>query len=71
MLNFSSPIAMRNEFSRFRLQHKVAGSKLDKKLALGIPMVKRTPDGKLQKDVANYWINNVSTCSVNYLIKSL
>lgn len=50
---------MRNEFSRFRLQHKEPGSNLDKKLAVGIPMVKRDASGKQVKDTANYWMHYV------------
>ena len=58
-LRFTSPIAMRNEFSRFRLQHKEPGSNLDKKLAVGIPMVKRDASGKQVKDTADYWMHYV------------
>ena len=56
-LRFTSPIAMRNEFSRFRLQHKEPGSNLDKQLAVGIPMVKRDANGKQVKDTADYWMH--------------
>ena len=38
-VRFSSSIAMRNEFSRIRIQHKVFGSMLNKKLAVGIPVL--------------------------------
>ena len=37
-IRFSTPISMRNEFSRIRIQHKVPGSMLDQKLAVGIPI---------------------------------
>ena len=45
---------MRNEWSNIRIQHKVPGSMLNKKLAVGIPIVK---DGK--KDVKNMWMHVV------------
>ena len=35
---FSSPIAMRNEFSTIRMQHKVSGALINKKIAFGIPV---------------------------------
>lgn len=37
-VRFASPISMRNEFSRIRIQHKVSGDKLDKKIAIAIPI---------------------------------
>lgn len=49
---------MRNEFSRVRIQHKVWGNKMDKKLALGIPMVK-SDNGKQVKDTATVWMHYV------------
>ncbi len=55
-VRFSSPISMRNEFSQVRIQHKVPGSMLNKKLAVGIPMV----DNKTgKKSVANMWMHHV------------
>jgi hypothetical protein len=50
---------MRNEWSRVRIQHKVPGSMLDKKLAVGIPMTKATEGGKLVKEVTNMWMHRV------------
>lgn len=38
-VRFASPVSMRNEFSTIRIQHKVPGNKLDKKLRIGIPMI--------------------------------
>lgn len=58
-VRFSSPVSMRNEWSTIRIQHKVGGSMLNKKLAVGIPLTKATGDGKLQKTVANMWMHNV------------
>ena len=53
-IRFSTPVSMRNEWSSIRIQHKVPGSMLNKKLAVGIPIVK---DGK--KDVKNMWMHVV------------
>ena len=47
---------MRNEWSVVRIQHKVPGSMLNKKLAVGIPVVKET-EGRYTKSVATMWIN--------------
>lgn len=58
-LRFTAPVSMRNEWSTVRIQHKVAGNKLDKKLAFGIPMVKRDMSGKQVKDVAVKWMHYV------------
>jgi hypothetical protein len=57
-IRFSSPVSMRNEWSTIRIQHKVAGSMLNKKLAVGIPIVKET-EGRPTKTVANMWIELV------------
>lgn len=54
-VRFSSPISMRNEWSTVRIQHKVPGSMLNKKLAVGIPVV----DASGKKSVANMWMHNV------------
>ena len=55
-IRFSAPVSMRNEFSTIRIQHKVPGSMLNKKLAFGIPLV--DPDtGK--KRVENMWMHEV------------
>ena len=55
-IRFSSPIEMRNEFSTIRIQHKVPGSMLGKKVAFGIPLVDPNT-GK--KRVENMWMHNV------------
>ena len=57
-VRFSSPVSMRNEWSTIRIQHKVEGSMLNKKLAVGIPIVKPTADG-YTKSVASMWMHNV------------
>lgn len=53
-IRFSTPVSMRNEWSNIRIQHKVPGSMLNKKLAVGIPIVR---DGK--KEVKNMWMHHV------------
>jgi len=54
-VRFTSPISMRNEWSTIRIQHKVPGSMLNKKLAVGIPVVDKT--GK--KSVQSLWMHYV------------
>lgn len=46
---------MRNEWSTVRIQHKVTGNMLNKKLAVGIPVTKET-NGRYEKSVVNMWI---------------
>ena len=57
-VRFSSPVSMRNEWSQIRIQHKVPGSMLNKKLAVGIPVTRETESG-YKKDVVNMWMHNV------------
>lgn len=57
-VRFSSPVSMRNEWSTIRIQHKVPGSMLNKKLAVGIPIVKET-EGRYNHTVANMWLHYV------------
>ena len=56
LVRHSSPVSMRNEFSQIRLQHKVWGNKMHRKLAFGIPMVKNV-NGKQVKDTASMWMH--------------
>lgn len=58
-IRFTSPVSMRNEWTTIRIQHKVAGNKLDKKLAFGIPMVREDVSGRQVKDTANKWMHYV------------
>lgn len=58
-IRFSSPVSMRNEWSTIRIQHKIGGSMLNKKLAVGIPITKETAGGKLTKDTTNMWMHYV------------
>lgn len=57
-IRFSTPVSMRNEWSTIRIHHKVAGNKLGRKVAFGIPMV-RDVNGKQVKDTANMWMHYV------------
>jgi hypothetical protein len=54
-VRYSSPIAMRNEFSAIRIKTKVPGSMLNKKLAIGIPFI----DAAGKKVIANRWMHHV------------
>ena len=58
-VRFQTPVSMRNEFSTIRIQHKVGGNMLNKKLAVGIPIVKETAGGGLTHSVANMWMHYV------------
>lgn len=53
-VRFSAPVGMRNEFSTVRIQHKVSGKMLNKKLAVGIPVY---DNGKLT--TMNMWMHYV------------
>ena len=55
-VRFSSPIAMRNEFTTIRIHTKIAGSMINKKVAFGIPIVKET-NGRYVKDTVNMWMH--------------
>ena len=53
-VRFATPIAMRNEFSHIRIKHKVPGNKLNKKLAIGVPIY---ANNKLT--TTNMWMHDV------------
>lgn len=55
-VRFAAPVSMRNEWSTVRIKHKVTGSMLNKKLAIGIPIAKET-NGRYVTDTKNMWIN--------------
>ena len=57
-IRFASPVSMRNEFTTIRIQHKVPGSMLNKKLAVGIPVTRET-NGRYVKDTVNMWMHEV------------
>lgn len=51
-VRFSAPVSMRNEWSTIRKQHKVPGNKLNRKLAVGVPVV---DNGKVT--TMNMWMH--------------
>ena len=53
-VRFASDIKMRNEFSHIRIKHKVPGNKLNKKLAVGVPVI---VNGK--RTTTNMWMHYV------------
>lgn len=57
-IRFASPVAMRNEFTTIRIQHKVPGNMLGKKVAFGIPVTRET-NGRYVKDTVNMWMHEV------------
>ena len=57
-IRFASPVAMRNEFTTIRIQHKVPGSMLNKKVAFGIPVTRET-NGRYVKDTIDMWMHEV------------
>lgn len=58
-VRFSSPVSMRGEWTTLRIQHKVAGNKLGKKVAFGIPMVKEGKNGEQVRGTSNMWMHYV------------
>lgn len=57
-VRFASPVAMRNEWSTVRIQHKVTGAMLNKKLAVGIPVTDET-SGRYTHRIENMWMHYV------------
>lgn len=51
-VRFSAPVSMRNEWSTIRKQHKVPGNKLNRKLAVGVPVL---DNGKVT--TMNMWMH--------------
>lgn len=58
-VRFATPTSMRNEFTTVRIQHKVPGSMLNKKLAVGIPVVAEQASGKATTTTKNMWMHVV------------
>ena len=54
-VRFSSPISMRGDWQRVRIQHKIGGKELGKRLAANIP-VSLFKDGKTVHTVATKWM---------------
>lgn len=57
-IRFASPVSMRNEFSTIRIQHKVSGAMLNRKVAFGIPVTRET-NGRYVKDTVDMWMHEV------------
>ena len=57
-IRFASPVSMRNEFTTIRIQHKVPGSMLNRKVAFGIPVTRETT-GRYVKDTVTMWMHEV------------
>lgn len=57
-VRFSTPVSMRNEWSRVRIQHKVPGTMLNQKLAVGIPLLRKTATG-YKREIVDMWMLNV------------
>lgn len=54
-IRYAAPVSMRNEFSHVRIKHKVAGNKLGRKIAVGLPMI-----GSDNKPfTSDYWMHYV------------
>ena len=53
-VRFASPVSMRNEFSHIRIKHKVPGNKLNRKLAVGVPVIVDNKGG-----TTNMWMHYV------------
>ena len=56
-VRYASPVSMRNEWTTIRIQNKVGGNMLDKKLAVGLPVTKETAGLKLEHTVVTQWIS--------------
>lgn len=54
-VRFLSPITMRSDWQRVRLQHKIGGKEIGKRLAANIP-VSREVNGKMQTAMASRWM---------------
>lgn len=55
-ISFSSPVAMRNEFSHIRIHTKVSGALINEKRAFGIPKLNEKT-GKIE--IVNLWMHEV------------
>lgn len=58
-VRFSSPISMHSSWMRARIQHKVGGRELGKRLAANIP-VARTVNGQQETTMATRWMHAVT-----------
>jgi hypothetical protein len=58
-VRFSTPVSMRQGWSRLRIQHKIGGRELGKRLCCRIPVSKEV-NGKIQHTTVDRWIYNVT-----------
>lgn len=58
-VRFSTPVSMRSDWQRLRLQHKIGGKELGKRLACHIPVSKEV-NGKIVHSTVDRWIYNVT-----------
>lgn len=56
-VRYSTPSKMRNEFTTIRIHDEVSGDVYGKKIAMGVPMVRRDASGKQVRDTANMWMH--------------
>lgn len=54
-IRFSSPVSMSGEFSRVRIQHKIGGKELGKRLCASIPVSKEV-NGKIVTKTVDRWM---------------
>lgn len=56
-IRYSTPVAMRNEWSSIRKKVKINNSAMmDQKLMVGVPVIKPTANGGYQEDVVHSWL---------------
>ena len=56
-IRFATPVSMRNEFSHIRIQHKVPGNKLNRKLAVGVPVVDQKTGKSTTMNMWMHWVD--------------
>ena len=55
-IRFSTPVAMSGEFSRVRIQHKIGGKELGKRLAANIPLTSEVGGRQVTKTVSRWML---------------
>jgi hypothetical protein len=58
-VRFAAPVSMSADWMRIRLQHKIGGKEIGKKLACNIPICKEV-NGKMQHTTVSRWMLNVT-----------
>lgn len=56
-VRYVSPSTMSNEFSTIRIKDEVSGDVYGHKIAMGVPVVKKTESGKMQKTTDTMWMH--------------